>query len=257
MLFSVIQKAVAQNKNIFQVIVPGTSSSTIGIQTFLNGGSDLAASMRLPITQDYVSVGCVDVIVDDSGVANATCLGKQPTGLQVGRAAVAVITHPSATISDVSIQQLIDIFINTTNEQFLIAGPELTSDAAYIFQETIDDITSEDYVTLTTNEDIVNYVANNVGAIAFIPFYYVADRQDIIKILTVQGQGVSGWTGYPLSTPLYLIYDYQKVKGSKFMRNFICFMLSWQGQQFVSEGRHSALSSDEINSQMGALNFRC
>jgi len=197
------------NKNIFVNIAPGSSGSTVGIATFLAGANSLAAASRALRGSDYEAFDCPVDAVDELGNANAVCQGKQPASLVVGRDMLSIIVDAANTAfvgDSVTIAELQSIF--TTNPDGLkLCGADIQSGTRGFFEDEIGEITDPDFEGFADDDKIVECVSGDSTAIGFVPVAFVAENDDV-KILNVEGVNpLTDVEAYPLSRPLFLIYD--------------------------------------------------
>jgi len=162
----------------FVNIVTGSSGSSVGIQTFMAGGNDLAAASRAFRGRDYEGFGCDGTLINELGNAAAPCNGRQPDSLIVGRDMLSIIVNPASDLTCLTLDDLVEIFVDASRG-FTICGADLLSGTRDFFEEEVGEITSEDFSGFANDEDILNCVANDENAIAFIPVAYVADRTEV------------------------------------------------------------------------------
>jgi len=251
--------AAEMNKNIFINIAPGSSGSTVGIATFLAGANNLAAASRALRGSDYEAFDCPADAIDELGNANAVCQGKQPASLVVGRDMLSIIVDAANTAfagDTITIAELQSIF--TTNPDGLkLCGADVQSGTRGFFEEEIGEITDPNFEGFADDDSIVECVAGDATAIGFVPVAFVTESTDI-KILSVEGfDPLTQVDEYPLSRPLFLIYDNQALATDKQSKDLMCLLLSDVGQGYVSSVGYTTLTADEISNELTANNLLC
>eukprot|EP01025_Chloroclados_australasicus_P042186 TRINITY_DN448_c0_g1_i2.p1 TRINITY_DN448_c0_g1~~TRINITY_DN448_c0_g1_i2.p1 ORF type:complete len:614 (-),score=91.00 TRINITY_DN448_c0_g1_i2:170-1939(-) len=258
-VFPVTNLAATQNKNIFINIAAGSSGSSVGIATFLAGANSLAAASRALRGSDYAAFDCPAEAIDTLGNANAVCQGKQPASLVVGRDMLSIIVDASNTafIGDtITIAQLQAIFITNPNN-YKLCGADVQSGTRGFFEDEIGEITDPGFEGFADDEKIVNCVVGDPTAIAFVPVAFVADNNDI-KILSVEGfDPLTQVEQYPLSRPLYIIYDNQALATDKQAKDLMCLLLSDVGQGYVASVGYTTLTDAEIANELATNNLLC
>lgn len=109
------QQLAIENPNTWLYPVSGSSSSGVGIRTFLAGATDIGTASRALKDSDYSALGCDPNLVVDS-IASGPCQGILPKGAVVGRDMLAVIVNTANPISSAGISSigLKDIFTGLT-----------------------------------------------------------------------------------------------------------------------------------------------
>eukprot|EP01024_Parvocaulis_polyphysoides_P056010 TRINITY_DN5822_c0_g2_i2.p1 TRINITY_DN5822_c0_g2~~TRINITY_DN5822_c0_g2_i2.p1 ORF type:complete len:616 (+),score=110.32 TRINITY_DN5822_c0_g2_i2:91-1848(+) len=256
-VFPVTNAADVSNKNIFVNIAAGSSGSSVGIATFLAGANDLAAASRALRGKDYEAFDCDPNAIDPLGNANSVCQGKQPKSLVIGRDMLSIIVNPASTLTDVTIADLTSIFVDAS-EGYKLCGADVQSGTRDFFEEEVGAITDASFSGYANDEDILACVVNSTDAIAFIPVAFVANKTDQVKILTVASfNPITQPETYPLSRPLYIVYDAQALATSKQSKDFMCLLLSAEGQGYVASVGYTVLSETEIANELTANKLLC
>jgi phosphate transport system substrate-binding protein len=220
--------------------VTGGGSGT-GIAALINGTTTIAQSSR-------------DMKPDEkAAVEKAT--GKPVKEFKVGMDALAVIVHPTNPVSELSIDQLSDIFTEKiTNwkeaggldEPMLVLSRERNSGTHVYFLEHVvrkgnakgPEEFASSVLMMPSSQAIAQEVARSRAAIGYLGLGYVTkDHKPLAvkKSSSDPGTAPSVETAkngtYPISRPLY-IYTAGEPAGA--VKDFIDFMTSPEGQEIVA-----------------------
>eukprot|EP01025_Chloroclados_australasicus_P014228 TRINITY_DN1665_c0_g1_i2.p1 TRINITY_DN1665_c0_g1~~TRINITY_DN1665_c0_g1_i2.p1 ORF type:complete len:232 (+),score=51.38 TRINITY_DN1665_c0_g1_i2:2-697(+) len=222
-------------------------------------GSEHEYASRALRGSDYEAFDCPADAIDELGNANAVCQGKQPASLVVGRDMLSIIVDASNTEftgDSVTIADLQSIF--TTNpDGYQLCGADVQSGTRGFFEDEIGEITDPDFQGFSDDEKIVDCVVGDATAIGFVPVAFVADNTDI-KILNVEGfDPLTQVEDYPLSRPLFIIYDNQALATDKQSKDLMCLLLSDVGQGYVASVGYTTLSDAEITNELATNNLLC
>ncbi len=185
-------------------------------------------------------------------------LVRTPIGLN----GVALIVHPSNSVADLSLVQLRDLYQGSVLDwqalgsdvgEVVLVSREDGSGARLLFEERVmgDERVSLTAVVMPTSEDVVDFVAKNPAALAYVSRSHVVDwipgeaRESTgaaaepppapVKVLRVEGlyptRDAIDSQEYALTQPLYLITNGAPAGR---VRQFIDFVLSPAGQAIVA-----------------------
>lgn len=258
------QQLAIENPNTWLYPVSGSSSSGVGIRTFLAGATDIGTASRALKDSDYSALGCDPNLVVDS-IASGPCQGILPKGAVVGRDMLAVIVNTANPISSAGISSigLKDIFtglttwssIGTTSRQIPQAVgtatvkyciPDPLSGTHSFFEDYIGaEITRDvDITFFTSDEEIIDCVASNPNAIGFLGRAFVTDE---VVAVSVDGQDpFTDISQYPIARPLYFYYDGSDSGYRKATIEFVCEALSDVGIAAMSKAGYVPLTCDDI-----------
>ena len=222
------------------VSVTGGGSGT-GIASLLNGTTDIASCSRA---------------MSDAELAQAKAQGWTPAEMTVALDGLVVVVHPNNPVSQLTLQQLADIFtgkitnwreVGGTNASIVVLSREVNSGTHVYFKEHVlrhgNAKGHEEYarsaLLLSSSQAIADEVAHNVQAIGYYGMGYLSPQHKAIAVgRDVQGPFVppaieavrSG--AYPISRPLmFYVRDAQ----TNFVKLFLDFALSPDGQGIVSQ----------------------
>ena len=233
----IAQKAaeVFMKKNpSIKVFVSGSGSGT-GIKALLDGTTDIADSSRE---------------AKDKEITAGKEKGIQLTAHKIALDGIVPVVHPSMKISNISMEQLRDIYNGKIKSWKEIGGPDRpiavvsrdTSSGTYeVWEEKVlrKDRVRADALLVASNGQAVQTVAQNRYAIGYIGIGYV-DKS--IKVLKVEGKTASDKTvrdaSWPIARPLFM---YTNGKPSGVRAKFIDFVLSGEGQKIVNEVKYVSL----------------
>eukprot|EP01024_Parvocaulis_polyphysoides_P040743 TRINITY_DN371_c0_g1_i1.p2 TRINITY_DN371_c0_g1~~TRINITY_DN371_c0_g1_i1.p2 ORF type:complete len:173 (-),score=27.86 TRINITY_DN371_c0_g1_i1:224-742(-) len=170
---------------------------------------------------------------------------------------LSIIVNPSSTMRDVSIQDLVNIFVDAT-EDMTLCGADIQSGTRDFFEEEIGAITDSSFQGFSNDEDILDCVTSNRDAIGFVPVAFIADKTDQVKILTVESKDpIDDVATYPLARPLYIVYNALSLAVDKQSKDLMCLLLSSEGQDYVASVGYTTLSDAEIDGELANNNLLC
>lgn len=221
------------------IAVTGGGSGT-GIAALINGTTNVAQSSR-------------DMKAEEKAqVLKAT--GKEVKEFWVGIDALALVVHPENPISELSMEQLSDIFTGKVTRWKELGGPDQpilvlsrernSGTHVYFLEEIVrkgnakgPEEFASSVLMLPSSQAIVQEVSRSQTAIGYVGLGYVTEKH---KALTVKKNpetpafGPSVETAqngtYPISRPLY-IYTAGEPEGET--KRLIDFILSPEGQEIV------------------------
>ena len=234
-----------QHPNVLFVLRGG--GSTLGEEAIRSQRYDIVASTLFP----------PDPAAGRPAPPGDEYLVRTPIGIN----GVAVIVHPSNNVEELSLVQLRDLYAGSVLDwqslgsevgAVVLVSREDGSGARLLFEERVmgDERVSLTAVVMPTSEDVVDFVAKNPAALAYVSRSHVIDwlpgeevavarqgdgaRSAPVKVLRVEGHyptraAIAGQK-YALTQPLYLI-TYGAPAGR--IRQFIDFVLSPAGQAIV------------------------
>ena len=214
--------------------------SGVGIADLINDISDLANSSRA-IKADELSKG--------------KAAGKDIKEYKVLIDGITVVTSKNINVTELTLNQLADIYIgNITNwkevggpdANILLAGRDSSSGTGEFFLQSVVQLNgtakSNDYspnmLKLSSNADVVNQVEGNSSAIGYVGMGYykeAASKVNLIKVkfskdtpaIAPTNETVKNFS-YPISRYLYVYADSKKL--SPIAKAFMDFVLSSDGQ---------------------------
>jgi phosphate transport system substrate-binding protein len=233
----IAQKAaeVFMKKNpSIKVCVSGSGSGT-GIKALIDGTTDIADSSRE---------------AKDKEIAAGKEKGVQLTAHTVALDGIVPIVHPSMKISNITMEQLRDIYNGKIKSWKELGGPNRpiavvsrdTSSGTYEVWEKLvlkKDRVRADALLVASNGQAVQTVAQNEYALGYIGIGYI-DKS--VKVLKINGKSASEETvrdgSWPVARPLYMYTD---GKPAGIIAKFIRFVLSKEGQKLVNEVKYVSL----------------
>lgn len=223
-----------------RISVTGGGSGT-GIASLINGTVDLANASRQ---------------IKDEEVAEAQSKGVNPVEHVIARDAIAVIVNPENPVSELTLQQISDIYSGKITNWSEVGGEdrpivklsrETNSGTHVYFLETVlrlgskEDKTlfSMDTLLLPSSEGIIAEVRQNPNAIGYDGLGYVPDDLKMIAIAEEEGgayvlpaiETVNDKT-YPIARDLYMYTDGEPTGITK---EYLDWILSAEAQEIVAE----------------------
>ena len=223
-----------------EVAVTGGGSG-VGIASMLTGTCDIAQSSR-PMEAEELEL--------------AAEKGLSPQETLVGLDGIAVVVHPDNPVSELTLDQLADIFtgritnwnqIGGHDSKILLLSREVNSGTHVYFKEHVlrrgDKTSTEEFASSAllqpSSQTIADEVAQNDQAIGYYGMGYLSPGQKAIAVAeTADGpyvkplpENVVNGT-YSISRPL-LLYTNGEPTGN--VKAYIDFVLSPEGQKIVEE----------------------
>jgi len=223
-----------------RISVTGGGSGT-GIASLINGTVDIANASRK---------------IKDEEVAEAQSNGIEPVEHIIARDAIAVIVHPENPVSQLTLQQIADIYSGKFSNWSEVGGEdrpivrlsrETNSGTHVYFLETVlrlgnsEDTTlfSMDTLLLPSSEGIVSEVRQNPNAIGYDGLGYVPKDLKMIAIAEQQGGAyvlpsiptVNDKT-YPIARDLYMYTDGEP---TGIIKDYLDWILATDAQQIVAD----------------------
>lgn len=165
------------------IIVTGGGSGT-GIAALINGTTDICMASRN---------------MSDKEKADATAKGRAPVEHKVALDGIAIITHKSNPLNDITIEQLEKIYTGAVKNWNEIGGPDQaiialsreSSSGTYVFfQEHVlqKKDYGEDVRLLPATSAIVQGVEADAGAIGYVGLGYAHGAEGQVKVLPVKAK---------------------------------------------------------------------
>ncbi len=223
-----------------RISVTGGGSGT-GIAALINNTVDLANASRK---------------IKDEEIAEAQSKGIEPVEHIIARDAIAVIVNPENPVSELTLQQISDIYSGKITNWSEVGGEdrpivklsrETNSGTHVYFLETVlrlgskEDKTlfSTDTLLLPSSEGIISEVRSNPNAIGYDGLGYVPDDLKMIAIAEEEGSAyvlpaidtVNDKT-YPIARDLYMYTDGEP---TGVVKEYLDWILSPEAQEIVAE----------------------
>jgi phosphate transport system substrate-binding protein len=232
-----------------RISVTGGGSGT-GIAALINGTVDIANASRQ---------------IKPEEVSQAKANGVDPVEHIIAKDAIAVIVNPKNPVSQLTLQQISDIYSGKINNWKEVGGEdrpivrlsrETNSGTHVYFLETVlrlgkkDDQTlfSMDTLLLPSSEGIVEELRHNPNAIGYDGLGYVPKDLKMIAIAKEEGDAyvlpsiatVNDKT-YPVARDLYM---YTNGEPTGIVKQYLDWILSAEAQKIVAELGFVPISSD-------------
>lgn len=220
------------------VAITGGGSGT-GIASLLNGTTDIAECSRS---------------MKDKEKDQAHEAGIDPVEHIVAFDGIAVVVNPSNPISELTVEQLADIFtgrvtnwseLGGEDQEIVVLSREVNSGTHVYFKEHVlnggNDKGAEEYVSsallMSSSQAIADEVSGNVKAIGYYGMGYISPAQKALKVSSNGNPGtlpsnetvLSG--DYPISRPLFM---YTNGEPTGLVKEFMDFVYSAEGQKIVA-----------------------
>jgi phosphate transport system substrate-binding protein len=202
--------------------------------------------------------------------------GRPAIEFRVGTDALAVVVNPDNPVSDVTIEQLAQIYsgeVTNWNEIDPAAGdlpialysPGTDSGTFDYFVEAVFDeddapILAAPGIQFSEDDNVlVQGVEGDVGGIGYFGYAYYTENADALKILSVEGVTPSAESAesneYPLSRPLF-IYSAESVMDEKpQVESFVSYYLQYVNEEIDAVGYFPA-SEDALQTSADNLTNR-
>lgn len=220
--------------------VTGGGSGT-GIAALIGGTADIAISSRT---------------MKDKEKTKAKDNGITPTEFTTALDGLAVVVHPSNPVSNLTIDQLADIFtgkvtnwkeVGGKDRPIVILSREINSGTHVYFKEHIlrkgKETSKEEFspgaLLMPSSQAIADEVADNPNAIGYYGMGYISPKHKPIAVAKDKNspfvkpliENIKNRI-YPISRPLLL---YTKRKPTGVIKEFIDFIYSPEGQELVKK----------------------
>jgi phosphate transport system substrate-binding protein len=222
-----------KNPNV-KVFVSGSGSGT-GIKALIDRTTNIATSSRE---------------AKDKEITTGKEKGVVLTAHKIALDGIVPVVHPSMKMSNITTEQLRDIYNGKIKSWKELGGPDRpisavsrdTSSGTYeVWEEKIlkGDRVRPDALLVASNGQAVQTVAQNHYAIGYIGIGYV-DKS--VKVLKVNGKVATAKSirdgSWPIARPLFM---YTNGKPAGVMAKFINFILSKEGQKVVNEVKYVSI----------------
>jgi phosphate transport system substrate-binding protein len=232
----------------------GTGS---GFKKFIEGNLDIATASR-PIKEDEMKsleakkIEFVEIPVAYDGLS--VIVNPQNTWA----ADITAAELKTAWSKDSTVSTWDQINPKFPKEKITFYGPTDNHGTYEYFTEAINGKKNEIRKNYQPSQEftaIINAVAGDKSAMAFIAYNYFAENKDKVKSLTVNGVGpeektIADGTYKPLSRPLF-IYVNKKSMDRPEVKSFVEFALGEKGKAAVTESKY-VLLGDDVMTQVKA-----
>jgi phosphate transport system substrate-binding protein len=223
-----------------RISVTGGGSGT-GIAALINNTVDLANASRK---------------IKEEEIAEAQAKGVEPVEHIIARDAIAVIVNPENPVSELTLQQISDIYSGKITNWTEVGGDdrpivklsrETNSGTHVYFLETVlrlgskEDKTlfSMDTLLLPSSEGIISEVRDNPNAIGYDGLGYVPDDLKMIAIAKEEGESyvlpsieTVNDKSYAIARDLYM---YTNGQPQGIVKEYLDWILSEEAQQIVAD----------------------
>lgn len=222
------------------IAVTGGGSGT-GLAALINGTCDIAVSSREIKRQERELAGKK---------------GVTPTEYKVALDGLAVVVNPANPVSQLTLDQLADIFTGKIKNwkelggqdlKIVVLSREVNSGTHVYFKEHVlrkndPKSTAEfssDALMMPSSQAIADEVKNNTSAVGYYGMGYIGKDHKAISVAKAEGSPyifptvdhvIAG--DYPISRPLFF---YVNGQGSEDVKKFMNFILSPEGQAIVTQ----------------------
>ncbi len=223
-----------------RISVTGGGSGT-GIAALMNGTVDLANASRR---------------IKKEEIETARVKGIEPVEHIIARDAIAIIVHPDNPVSQLTLQQISDIYSGKINRWSEVGGEdrpivrlsrETNSGTHVYFLETVlrlgekenKTLFSTDTLLLPSSEGIIHEIRHNPNAIGYDGLGYVPKDLKVLAVAKEPGGkyilpmiSTVNDKSYPIARDLYM-YTAGEANGA--LKDYLDWILSDEAQEIVSE----------------------
>lgn len=199
--------------------------SSAGITNAISGVSEIGMTSR-DLKEEEIANGLKEVVIAYDGIV--------------------VVTHPSNKVTDLTIDQIKQIFtgevtnwkdLGGDNLEIVVVSREDGSGSRDAFQEIVEYSSGQlirNSIIASGNGNIKTTVANNKHAVGFISFEYIDESISTIDINGVEATAENVLQEkYSLSRPFLFVYKEGNLTAAG--QHFIDFILSKEGQLIAAE----------------------
>jgi phosphate transport system substrate-binding protein len=213
---------MAKNSNI-NVVVQGGGSS-VGVKSAAEGTVDIGGASR-ELKDSEKTLGLAEFVIAKDGIA--------------------IVAHPSQTVSDITMDQVKQIFageitnwsqIGGGDQDIVVVSREEGSGTRGAFEEMVmgkDAVITENAILQPSNGAVRTTVAGDPNAMAYLSFGYLDSSTKALTVDGVESTVANAQNGsYPIVRPLLFV---TKGQPEGIVKEFIDFCLSAEGQEIVAE----------------------
>jgi phosphate transport system substrate-binding protein len=208
------------------VIIQGGGSG-VGVKSAQDGTADIGAASR-ELTAEEIASGLVEFVLAKDGIA--------------------IIAHPSQTITNLTVAQIKDIFsgaitnwsqVGGANKTIHVVAREEGSGTRAAFEEMVmgknGPVIVANAILQPSNGALRTTVAGDADAIGFLSFGYLDSSVKAFSVESIAATVANAKSGvYPIVRPLLFLTGSQP---TGIVKQFIDYCLSYKGQAMVeSEG---------------------
>lgn len=230
-----------QGESSYVTISVTGGGSGAGIASLINGTADIANASRK---------------IKDEEIQNAQANGIEPIEYVIARDAIAIIVHLDNPISQLTLQQVSDIYSGKYNNWKELGGDDRpivrlsretnSGTHVYFLEEVLRLGESEnktlfatDTLLLPSSEGIIAEIRENPNAIGYDGLGYVTEEMKVVAIATQPGnlyimpsvETVNDLT-YPISRDLYM---YTAGEPQGIVQDYLSWILGAEAQEIVRE----------------------
>jgi phosphate binding protein len=226
---------------------PGSSIAVTG------GGSGTGISAMVNNTCDIAEVSRE---MKESEIKLVESKGFTPKKIIVALDGLAVVVNPANKISELTIDQLADVFtgkiknwkeLGGRDAKIVLLSREVNSGTHVYFKEHVlrhgiadgKEEFAPEALLLSSSQAIADEVSQNLDAIGYYGMGYITAKEKALKILKEKNSPAEAPTmenvisgAYPISRPLLM---YSKGEPTGLVKSFIDYVLSPAGQEIVKK----------------------
>ena len=204
--------------------------SGVGITALLDGTTDIAMASRQ---------------MKDKEKATANKKGMKIKEVEIAMDGIAVIVHPSNSISEMTIDDIKSIYMEGgvsnwskfggEDKDIVVVSRDTASGTFEVFEKKVlgGEKVRADALLQASNVAVKNAVAGSEGAIGYMGIGYLGDEVKALLVNGVEPTEANVLSGeYPVARKLYL---YIRGDASDDINAFVNFVLSDDGQRIVRE----------------------
>ena len=212
-------------------VTVGESGSGNGAKSIVNGTCDIANMSRFMKANEFEAAVAKKVL---------------PVAHVVALDGLAIVTHPSNPVANLTVQQVYDIYTGKVTSWKAVGGPDMpivvisrdTNSGTYeTFEELVMKkakiVGSAEYVG--SNGAIRQRVQTTKGAIGYVGLGFVDKTVKAVKVNNIEANNETVASGkYPIARPLFMFTNgYPKLGSHTF--GLVTMHLSKQGQEIVEK----------------------
>jgi len=182
----------------------------------------------------------------DIGAASRELKSDEPNLVKhlLARDGIAIITHPSNTVTGLTKEQVQEIFagkitnwseVGGENKDIFVVAREEGSGTRTAFEEMVmgEELIRADAILQPSNGAVRTAISSTPQSIGFISFGYINSSVKSLAVDGVAGTAENAKNGtYPIVRPLYFL---TKEQPTGLVKDFIDFCLGPDGQEIITE----------------------
>ena len=209
--------------------------------TVRGGGSGVGIAALLDATCDIADASRP---MKSKELTKARAKGINPVEHIIAWDCIAVIVHPDVPVSELSLEQISDIYTGKINNWKDVGGPrkkivvvsrDVSSGTYEVFKKKVlgGGSVRDDALKVASNQAVMTSVSSTPFSIGYVGLGYLNNKVKAVKVNGVTPSKKTAKSGaFPIVRPLYM---YTNGEPTGLAKQFLNFVFSSEGQKIVDE----------------------